>query len=130
MKSTLFFYFCFVLMLISSRNGHWNKTSTQTFHKITYNTFILIRRCKGLDRNFLFIGKSSSLLRLHFVPSFSEGQNTANKITVIKNLSFPKLINISLLSCYKIILYGTVLFSNWILYGTVLFSNWISLFYF
>ena len=26
--------------LIWSRNSHWNKTSTQTFHKITYNTVI------------------------------------------------------------------------------------------
>ena len=59
MKSTLSFYFCFVLKLIwSYRKSHWNKTGTQTFHKITYNTIILARRViKFLDLNFLFISK-------------------------------------------------------------------------
>ena len=47
MKSTLYFDFCFVPKLIWS----WNKTSTQTFHKITYNTII-----------FLYISKVLALL--------------------------------------------------------------------
>ena len=58
LKSTLYFDFCFVSKLIWSRNSHWNKTSTQTFHKITYNTIILARRAiKFLDLNFLYISK-------------------------------------------------------------------------
>ena len=37
--------------------------STQTFHKITYNTFILARRAiKFLDLNFLYISKVLAFL--------------------------------------------------------------------
>ena len=62
LKSTLYFDFCFVSKLIWSiyRNSHWNKTSTQTFHKITFNTIILARRTiKFLDLNFLYKEKIS-----------------------------------------------------------------------
>ena len=50
--------FIFWLLLcfkaIWSRNSHWNRTSTQTFHKITFNTIILARRAlKFLDLNIL-----------------------------------------------------------------------------
>ena len=63
LKSTLYFDFCFVSKLIWSRNSHWNKTSTQTFHKITYNTIILARRAiKFLDLNFLYISKVLAFL--------------------------------------------------------------------
>ena len=56
LKSILYFDFCFVLKLILYRNSHWNKTSTQTFHKIIFNTIILARRAiKFLDLNFLYI---------------------------------------------------------------------------
>ena len=48
LKSTLYFDFCFVSMFIWSRNSHLNKTSTQTFHKITYTTITLARRTKKL----------------------------------------------------------------------------------
>ena len=40
LKLILNFDFHFVSKLIWSRNSHWNKTRTQPFHKITYNTVI------------------------------------------------------------------------------------------
>ena len=50
LKLTLYFDFCFVSKLIWSRNSYWNTTSTQTFHKITYNTIIVaLRAIKFLD---------------------------------------------------------------------------------
>ena len=53
--------------LIWSSNSHWNKTSTQTFHKITYNTIILTRRViTFLDLNCLLYHEGSLLFRLYF----------------------------------------------------------------
>ena len=53
---------CFKASLIYG-NSHWNKTSTQTFHKITYNTIFLARRAiKFLDLNFLYISKNLAIL--------------------------------------------------------------------
>ena len=49
--------------IIWSRNSHWNKTSVQTFHKITYNTIILTRCViTFLDFNCLYITKVLSFL--------------------------------------------------------------------
>jgi len=47
------------------KNGHWNKTSTQTFHKITYNSntsFLARRAIKFWDLNFLYISKVLAFL--------------------------------------------------------------------
>jgi len=53
----------FVSKLIWSRTSHWNKTSTQTFHKITYNTIILARHAiQFLDLNVLYISKVLAFL--------------------------------------------------------------------
>ena len=63
LKSTLNFNDCFVSKLIWSRNRHWNKTITQTFHKITCNNIILARRAiKFLDLNCLYISKVLAFL--------------------------------------------------------------------
>jgi len=58
LKLTLYFDFFLVSKLIWSRNSPWNKTSTQMFQKITYNTIILVQRAiKFLNLNFLYISK-------------------------------------------------------------------------
>ena len=60
-KSTLFW--SFISKFIWSKNSHWNKTSKQTFQKITYNTVIL-------DFNFLYI--SEVLTFLDYISSLNE----------------------------------------------------------
>ena len=60
-------YFDFVFKAFKSRNSHRNKTSTHTFHKITYNTIILARRRRAiqfLDLNFLYISIGSRLFNV------------------------------------------------------------------
>ena len=69
LKSTLYLEICFVLKLIWSRNRFWNKTNT--FHKTTCSTIILIRSAKVFEQNFSFSREGANLFRINFVPSFS-----------------------------------------------------------
>ena len=74
LKSALYVDFWLVSKRIWSRNSHWNKTSTQTFHRITYNTIILSRRViKFLDFNFLNISKV--LTFSDYILSFVKARN-------------------------------------------------------
>ena len=58
-----------------SRNSHSNKTITQTFHNITYNTIILVRHAiQFLDWNFLYISKVLTFLDF-ILSSLKLGQN-------------------------------------------------------
>ena len=63
-KSTLYFILSFVSKLIWSRNSHWNRTSTQTFHKITYNTCFGTTCYKVFGLKFSLYLKGSRLFRL------------------------------------------------------------------
>ena len=66
LKSTLYFDFCFVSKLIWSINSHWNKTSTQTFHKITYNTIFFGTKCyRDFGLIFSLYLEGSRLFRLY-----------------------------------------------------------------
>ena len=62
LKSTLYFDLCFVSKIIWSRNDHWNKTSTQTFHKITYNNYY------SRLRNWVFGTNSNLLIPMYLHP--------------------------------------------------------------
>ena len=74
LKLTLYFYLCILKKLILSRNNHCNKSSTQTFPKITYNTnyFGMRRAIKLLGLKFSLYLEGSHLFKLNFVSSFRE----------------------------------------------------------
>ena len=75
---------CFKASLIYG-NSHWNKTSTQTFHKITYNTIFLARRAiKFLDLNFLYISKVLAFLDLILCRALAKYLLGKEKISIQK----------------------------------------------
>ena len=62
----------FLKKLILSRNSHCNKTSSQTFCKITYNTIILAHcAIKFLDLNFVCVSEVLTYLDYIFSPALA-----------------------------------------------------------
>ena len=86
LKSTLYFDFCFVTKLIWSRKSHWNKTSTQMFHKITYNTIILAwLAIKFLYLNFLNISKVLAEKKISVQKLYDTANQNKSVINILLN---------------------------------------------
>ena len=78
LKSTLWFDFCFVPKLIWS----WNKTSTQTFHKITYNIiiFLYISKVLALLEYILSLAWTFSIKRKFLFQKLNNTENQNNSV--------------------------------------------------